>query len=173
MTIFDFNDIHSHTPGNGRVLSVDITDPCDIARIVPEQYFTVGVHPWHADRLFDQDLFERLIGSPYCVGIGECGIDLRRGPEIRIQECVLRRQLDMAQTSGLPVVLHIVGAVDRLLALRKEYGQDMTWIVHGFRGKAATARQLCDAGIHISLGKKYQSDIVDSIATEFIHRETD
>ena len=85
----------------------------------------------------------------------------------------MRRQLDMAQTSGLPVVLHIVGAVDRLLALRKEYGQDMTWIVHGFRGKAATARQLCDAGIHISLGKKYQSDIIDSIAPEFIHRETD
>lgn len=124
MTIFDFNDIHSHTPGNGRVLSVDITDPCDIARIVPEQYFTVGVHPWHADRLFDQDLFERLIGSPYCVGIGECGIDLRRGPEIRIQECVLRRQLDSCaphRGSGRPFARITQGIWAR-------YDMDCTWV---------------------------------------------
>ena len=50
MTIFDFNDIHSHTPGEGRVLSVDVTDPADVARLMPGQYFTVGVHPWNSDK---------------------------------------------------------------------------------------------------------------------------
>ena len=84
------------------------------------------------DRLFDQDLFERLIGSPYCVGIGECGIDLRRGPEIRIQECVLRRQLDMAQTSGLPVVLHMRGSGRPFARITQgiwaRYDMDCTWV---------------------------------------------
>lgn len=173
MNIFDFNDIHSHTPGQGRVLSVDITCPEEVARLVPGQYFTVGVHPWHADRPVDWDLFSQLLESPFCVGVGECGIDRRRGPAPEIQEEVLRRQLDMASCRSKPVVLHLVGAIDRLLALRKSYTDSTPWIIHGFRGKPATAKQLVDAGIHISLGQRFNPQVIDEVDAAFIHRETD
>lgn len=173
MTILDFEDIHSHTPGKGRVLSVDVTDSKDLEKLAPGQYFTAGVHPWHADACVDWLSLGRLLDSPYCVGVGECGIDMRRGPDAAVQEVILRRQLDMSVEKGLPVVLHIVGAIDRLLALRKEYGAEGLWIVHGFRGKAATARQLVAAGIHISLGERYNPGVPDSVDSLFIHGETD
>lgn len=173
MKISDFKDIHSHTPGEGRVLSVDITDPGDVARLAEGQYFTVGVHPWHADAEVDWALFMKLLASPYCVGMGECGLDRRRGPAMEVQERVLRRQLDIAAEAHVPVVLHIVGALDRLLALRKEYGCDELWIVHGFRGKAATARQLAAARIGISLGVRFNADVPDVVDSALIYRETD
>ena len=173
MTIFDFNDIHSHTPGEGRVLSVDVTDPADVARLMPGQYFTVGVHPWNSDKPIDWVSFGELLKSPFCVGMGECGIDRRRGPSIEIQESVFRRQLDMARSLGVPVVLHVVGAIDRVLALRKEYGRDIPWIFHGFRGKPATAKQLVDAGIHVSLGKNFNAEVPQVVDSAFIHHETD
>ncbi len=173
MTIFDFNDIHSHTPGEGRVLSVDVTDPDDMTRLTTGQYFTAGVHPWNADKPADWTKLSEMLRSPFCVGIGECGLDLRRGPALDVQEAVLRPQLDMAQTLGLPVVLHVVGATDRVLALRKEYGREVPWIIHGFRGKAATARQLVGAGIHVSLGKNFNAEVPEAVDPAFIHHETD
>ncbi|MDE6543129.1 MAG: TatD family hydrolase [Muribaculaceae bacterium] len=173
MTIFEFSDIHSHTPGDGRVLSVDVTDPADVARLEPGQYFTAGVHPWNADKPVDWAMLGELLGSPFCVGIGECGLDRRRGPDLDVQEEVLRRQLDMARSSGMPVVLHVVGAIDRVLALRKEYGRGVPWIIHGFRGKAATARQLVAAGIHLSLGKNFNAEVPEAVDPAFIHHETD
>lgn len=173
MTIFDFSDIHSHTPGEGRVLSVDVTDQADVARLEPGQYFTAGVHPWNADKPVDWSMLVQLLGSPFCVGIGECGLDRRRGPALDVQEAVLRRQLDIAQGLDMPVVLHIVGATDRLLALRKEYGRQIPWIVHGFRGKGATARQLAEAGIHVSLGKNFNAEVPLAVDPVFIHHETD
>lgn len=173
MTIFDFNDIHSHTPGSGRVLSVDITDQEDIAKLTDGQYFTAGIHPWHADFNADFRLLSQLTESPYCVGIGECGIDMRRGPSADIQLPVLRRQLDMAQITCLPVVLHIVGALDKILFLRKEYGEKVPWIVHGFRGKVVTANQLIASGIYISLGERSNLEISKIIDSRFILRESD
>ena len=47
------------------------------------------------------------------------------------------------------------------------------WIVHGFRGAPALARQLLDAGMHLSLGEHFRPDTAAIIPADRLHVETD
>ena len=47
------------------------------------------------------------------------------------------------------------------------------WIVHGFRGGPALARQLLDAGFDLSFGLRYNKESFDITPTERRYRETD
>lgn len=170
MKLFDFNDIHSHIPGNDRVLSVDFTNPP--AFISPDQHITIGIHPWNAQQPFSREEFEKNLDNPMVVGIGEAGLDSLRGPSMEQQMEVFLFQLEMAQKHHLPVVIHSVRNNHNILALKKKLKPTVPWVIHGFRGNVKQAHQLLDAGIHISLGPNANAQ-VKAIDSPLVHHETD
>lgn len=151
-------DIHTHS-GAPRPDAVLCIDPVETPFLPDgDGFLSVGIHPWNADKADSETWMrlERWLDDERVVAIGEIGIDRLRGPRIEIQVDVFAAQIDMARSRGLPVVIHCVRAFDLLLAVRKKMnptvGDGIQWILHGFRGKPALARQLLDAGIDLSYG---------------------
>jgi len=134
--------------------------------------YSVGVHPWNAGA-FDMAELEKSACNPLVKAIGETGLDALRGPSVDVQEAVFRRHVELSERLGLPLIIHCVKAFDRLIAIRKEIKPSQTWIIHGFRGKPQQARQLLDAGFHLSLGPKFNTETARIIPAERLHIETD
>lgn len=149
-------DFHTHTvPADQTVVA--IVDGRD----------TWGVHPWHAgEPLPEPDLCGKL-------AIGECGLDALRGPSLEQQEAVLRWQIMLSETHGLPLIVHCVRAFDRLLAMRKALRPGMPWMVHGFRGKPQQLHTLLAAGCFIGFGPHYNTESLRCCRLNRLLLETD
>lgn len=168
--IFNYPDIHSHVPGKNRVLSVDFEN--NDVDLPDDQAFTLGVHPWFADRVVDWEMFERNLVKPNIVGIGEAGLDTFKGPVQEVQLPVFERQIELAEKYRLPLIIHSVRSNHKILELKKRYSPEVPWVIHGFRGNLDQAQQLMAAGLHLSLGKLYNLEVVN-LHHPLIHRETD
>lgn len=159
-------DIHTHDPqATGAIINWQPDMPID-----PQRYYSVGTHPWYSDRAADTT---RLLTLPNVVAVGEVGLDKLRGPSIEVQTRVLRKWLEEAERHRMPVILHVVKAVPEIMALKKELRPTVPWIIHGFRGKPETARQLLEKGFYISLGEKYNPHTAAIIPPERLFAETD
>lgn len=174
------HDINIHTHGTApRHDAVVCFDPVDLdGDAIPDGNgsVSVGIHPWNADSV-DDDVwraFENALDNDArIVAVGEIGIDRLRGPSIEIQKEVFVRQVRMAAERDLPVVIHCVRAVDIVLGLHKQLRPENQWIIHGFRGNAATARQLLDAGIDLSYGHRYNPEAYAATPSDRRYFETD
>lgn len=128
----------------------------------PGVLYAAGIHPWdttdceYTTRALNQ--LATLLHHPQVVAVGECGLDALRGADLACQEAVLVEQLKLAGEYALPVVLHAVRTIDRLLHLRKRFKPTHPWTIHGFRGGPATALQLLKAGFDLSFGTKYHAE---------------
>lgn len=149
-------DFHTHTvPADSDVVA--IVDGRD----------TWGVHPWHAgDPLPEPDLCGKL-------AIGECGLDALCGSSLETQEAVLRWQIALSEAHGLPLIVHCVRALDRLLAVRKALRPRMPWMVHGFRGKPQQLHTLLAAGCFVGFGAHYNAESLRSCHLNRLLLETD
>lgn len=170
--IFDYQDIHSHVPGKDRVMSIDFST-FENVNIPKGQAITVGVHPWNADREIDWELFKSRLKDTDVVGIGEAGLDTLRGPSQEIQQAVFERQIELAEEFDLPLIIHSVRSNHKILELRKKYNPKVPWIIHGFRGNETEARQLTEAGIHLSLGHRSKPLDAGQFPDGMIHFESD
>lgn len=120
----------------------------------------VGIHPYWLGDLYDRaipairDLFvEHFAMTPSgFVAIGECGLDFgRRGvaiPRARQLE-VLELHIELARETGLPLLLHCVGA-HALLLERMTAAPTPPSVLHSFSGSAELVQQYCRAGHYIS-----------------------
>ena len=165
-------DVHTHAdpPGHPAIVCVSAD-----GTLGNNPWYSVGIHPWEAADA-TEETFQRLramAGDPRVVAIGEAGLDRRKGPAIDTQLPVFERQARLAEELRLPLVIHCVGATDMLLALHKRMRPAVPWIIHGFRGKPTTARQLTDAGFYLSLGQKYNPLVMQAVPQCRILRETD
>ena len=119
-------------------------------------YAAVGVHP-HDARLYDEEAERRLLSivrrGPPVVALGEIGLDFHYDNSPRDIQCeVFARQLRLARTEGLPVVIHSREADDETVAiLRKEYsGAQRGGIMHCFGGGLPMAEDVLKLGFMIS-----------------------
>lgn len=167
-------DIHSHrqAPYPEGVISLR-----DFNTVLMEgQCYSAGIHPWDtADIDLDQAFsrLEALAAMPRVVAIGECGIDLAKGAPMFRQLQILKRQIDLSESLGKPLVLHCVKSADILLGLKRDLNPTQPWIIHGFRGKPQLARQLTDKGFFLSFGEKFNSDTLLQMPEDRILAETD
>lgn len=144
--------------GVGQVIAVG-TDLASSERVVElarrrENLFAaVGVHPHEARRLDDQ-AFRRLADlarREKVVAIGEVGLDYYRDRSPRpLQREAFLRQLDLAGSLGLPVIIHCRQAHADLLEILRERGGEVAGVCHCFSGSQEQARHLLDLGLHIS-----------------------
>lgn len=167
-------DIHTHNPAchDTAVLNIAAGEP------LPDspRYLSTGLHPWQtvrADRDRLTELAEAAAADPRVLAIGECGLDALRGAPLEIQEEIFRRHALAGERLGKPLIIHCVKAFDRLLRIHKELRPSQPWIIHGFRGKAATARQLTGAGLGLSLGEHFNAESAAVIPSGMLFTETD
>ena len=129
----------------------NIGDPS--APVSPGVFFSAGIHPRDALKYAPAD-FESLWDSPYCLAVGECGLDRTAEPPLPRQTAVFEAQAEQAVRRGKPLVIHCVRCFPELLRLKANLvGADsVAWVLHGFRGAKRKAFELLDAGFALSFG---------------------
>jgi TatD DNase family protein len=124
-------------------------------------YATIGIHP-HEARLADEAAFARmaqLARHPKIIAWGEIGLDYYYDHSPReIQRQVFIRQMELAATAKLPIVIHCRPSdgsddawVDCLQLIREQWApQGHGGILHCFTGTWAHAKRALDMGFMIS-----------------------
>jgi len=140
-----------------------------------ETRISAGVHPWHASEWTVEHLsqLERILQHKRVDFIGEIGLDNVCMVPFQNQLPVFEFQLQMAERMGKSVLIHNVGHLTELLALKNKFKSIPAWILHGFRGKAAMVEQYVRNGFHLSFGDKYQIDALRACPIDHLFLETD
>jgi TatD DNase family protein len=117
-------------------------------------FATVGVHPHDAAKALEET-FAALAGlarHPKVRAVGEIGLDYHYDFSPRdVQRAVFERQLALAASAALPVVIHTREAwEDTMSILRANWRGE--GIMHCFTGDAAQAREALDLGFHLAFG---------------------
>lgn len=128
-----------------------------LARAHAEVFASVGVHP-HDARKLDAATLAQIEAhvrqhAGIVVAIGETGLDYHYDFSPRdVQLDAFGRQLDLAHTLDLPVVLHIRDAHDDAWAVLAEHParSRAPGVVHCFTGTPAEAERWVSLGFHIS-----------------------
>jgi TatD DNase family protein len=101
----------------------------------PQVYAAIGRHPNYATGFDDADLaeLEALAAHPKCVAIGETGLDYYRDYAPRTdQERAFAAQIELARTTGKPLVIHTRAAEDDTLRFLTEQADGLRVILHCF-----------------------------------------
>lgn len=170
-------DLHTHHPvpqPEGIVsLSFNGTEP----ELCKDQYYSIGIHPWDTAEEFSEEFWKKLeeIASRSEVrAIGEAGIDLAgKGAALYRQLNIFKRQVELSESLGKPLIIHNVKAHDMIVGLRRDLKPSQNWAIHGFRGKPEVAEMLLRAGCYISFGQQFNRAALLAMPQEFILAETD
>lgn len=153
-----FINFHSHiTDDSPSVLTLRNIHQNEREQIFPTnfEHCSVGLHPWFLEKkrlTADFDWLEKSAVLPQVVAIGEAGLDKLVEVPVELQEQVFRRQVEISERVGKPMILHCVRAHDQLLNLKKEISPRQNWIFHGFDKHPNMAQRLLDAGCFLSFG---------------------
>ena len=120
----------------------------------PGVFAAVGIQPNHVAETEPGD-WERIVtlaGRPGVVAIGETGLDRYwdRAP-FPLQQDNFDRHLDLAESLGLPVVIHCRDCEADIVEQLSRRRGPIRGVLHSFTGTAEHARAFLDLGLHISL----------------------
>lgn len=168
-------DIHTHhhpaAPGTAVVqLTPDAFSP------LPEHFYSVGLHPWDISNDWRTQMAKLLVMAlhTHVLMIGETGLDKKNSPaSMETQLEVFREHIRLSELIRKPLIIHCVKAFDELLATRKETKATLPWIIHGFRGGVEQWQQLSRAGLHVSLGKHYDTELIKHLPLHQLLLESD
>lgn len=116
-------------------------------------YAAVGVHPNHVQEWRDQDIdtLRGMLSHPKVVAVGEMGLDYYRTKENKaLQEHVFVMQLELAQSEGLPVILHDREAHGDMYRILRQYRPK--GVMHCFNGSVELMREAVNYGLYIGMG---------------------
>ena len=124
-------------------------------------FAAIGLHPTDDEgEIWDGIVFRELAKKNKIVSIGECGLDYsrvseekRKEEEVR-QKALFEKQLELAVSCGLPLMIHCRDAhrdlLDMLLSKKKEYGEKLRGNIHFFTEGADIAEKYFDLDFTIS-----------------------
>jgi TatD DNase family protein len=101
----------------------------------PQVFAAIGRHPNEAAGFDAADATEltALAAHPRCVAIGESGLDFYRDDAPRAdQERAFAAQIELARTTGKPLVIHTRAADDATIATLREQAAGLAVILHCF-----------------------------------------
>lgn len=122
----------------------------ELAQKYPEVFGAVGVHPEHQKVIPNTDDFLKLVGKKI-VAIGECGLDYYPDTTIEEKEFqikLLKFNIELAEKTGLPLVVHCRNAFDDIF-VHLHYDQVQ---MHCFTGNMQQMQKCVKRGWHISFG---------------------
>ena len=173
-------DFHTHTLRPDAIVDIDPSVDAAISLSAP-YFYSVGIHPWNAERANETLLqqLHTLASHPRVVAIGETGLDLvHHGPQsndttLQGQTDLLKYHTELSETTGKPLILHIVRQFNEIIRLKAAWRPSQPWIIHGFRGKPQLARELVRHGFYISIGEHFNQASLAEIPPERLLLETD
>ena len=138
----------------------DLEAAIRLAESAPQILATVGVHPNDCEKISEATFphLERLMRHPKVVAIGEIGLDYywsAPGSASRAQqEPVFRRQLQLAASANMPVIIHTRDAWNDTFSILKEEwsGLKPPCVMHCFTGDAAQAESFLALGCYLAFG---------------------
>lgn len=162
-------------------------------------YATIGLHPIHTSKsyhdekelgeggkeftsrgeVFDMSAYLELGKSPRVIAVGECGLDYYRvdksTKDIQIETFV--QQIELANTLGKPLMLHIRNAYDDALEVLKSHAK-VRGDVHFFAGDWNIAKKFLDLGFTLSFTGVITfthdyDDVVKNAPLDMLLSETD
>ena len=144
--------------------------------------FTLGIAPQSAigDRdLTPLDEWVDFIRQNKPNAIGEIGLDYHwaKGDEdIKKEELVFRKMLDLAEEMGLPVVIHSRKATQAVIDTFEMRNFELPVMMHFFSGTVSEAKWFADRGDFISITpmhSKSRKEVIKEIPLENLLVETD
>jgi TatD DNase family protein len=160
----------------------------DLAAANSGIYAAVGIHPQECTGVTEADFarLDILSITDKVVAIGECGLDYYRDYSPRHTQLeTFYHHLDLADKSGLPLIIHCRQAEEDVLKILADWSAQSPagegkGVIHCFSGSAETALKYINMGFYIGLGgyigypssKKYRADFA-AIPLEHIVLETD
>ena len=188
-----------------------ITATCDdianfevvkIAKDFSNVFFTLGIHPQTYFQ-YTPELEEYIISqkdNPKFVAIGEIGLDFHEmesemqyikntyGVKLTKEQFykgqieVFKKQIELANKLGKPIVIHSRDATEKTMEILKSYKDQIKngCLIHCFSGSEETAKQYFDMGFYISVGgvvtfknAKNLPEIIKNLGIEKVMLETD
>lgn len=131
-----------------------IIESLDFSKKYEDVYVTIGYHPSEAKITTDEDiiLLSEQIKEDKVVGIGEIGLDYHYGKDdINLQKELFRKQLALADSNNLPVVIHSRDATEDTISILKEF-PNVHGDIHCFSGSIETAKIYISMGYVIGIG---------------------
>lgn len=136
----------------------------------------IGLHPENCLEDFDYNIFNNL--SNKIVAVGEIGLDYHYGKENKDKQIeIFRKQLKIAESLNLPVVIHSRDANLDTINILKEY--NVKGVIHSFSGSLETAMIYIKMGFILGINGVVTfkncnlKNILVNIPLEFIVLETD
>jgi len=129
----------------------------ELSQEYPSLFIAPGLHPCfmasHDENHLDQ-LVEFLVKNPdKVVGVGETGLDFSlENRDEKQQEIFFIRQIEIAKTQNLPLILHVRKAHDRVFKLLKEQKFSEGGIVHCYSGSLQQAENYLKLGFKLGIG---------------------
>lgn len=122
-----------------------------MAEQYPYIYAAVGTHPDAAGEVNEDVIgaYRKMLSHPKVKAIGEIGLDYYYETVPReIQQRAFAMQLELAQETGYPVIVHERNAHDDGMRMVKRF-KGVNGVFHCYSGSAEMARQLVDMGWYI------------------------
>ncbi len=119
---------------------------------------SMGLHPWYlSDAEFDKQFLElsNNVSKPEVVAIGECGLDRLTTTNWELQLKAFRRQINLAEEVGKPLIIHCVKAYREVLFELRSVKTKI--IFHGINNKLTKVRPIIDSEHYLSFGKSILS----------------
>ncbi len=145
MIFFDFHHHKSHNSYGIYNLHQE--------EILPENYFSVGIHPKDIDGNWQENLekVKEISQQQNCAAIGECGLDALINIGENLQKKVFEAQILWANEINKPMIIHCVKRFQELIPFQKL--AKVPLIIHGFNKKKAIADEMLKHGFYLSFGK--------------------
>jgi TatD DNase family protein len=176
MTPIDLVDTHAHlqdpalavdwdgllaraeTAGVRQVIAIGTTVADSVEAVVLAQrsqavFAAVGIQPNHAAEAQpgDLDRIAELATLPRVVAIGETGLDRYwHYTPFAVQQTWFDDHLALAQTHGLPVVIHCRDCERDIIDQLTQLGRPVSGVLHSFTGTWDDAEAFLALGLHIS-----------------------
>ena len=158
-----FVNIHGHRKANYsqewvlRSLMASEYPPDDIEY----GYYSVGFHPYNVGKFDEQDTLNKVrlsTENPNVFAIGEIGLDKSIEAPLDVQMRIFEKQVDIAELTDLPVILHVVRAFNEMIEFKRAHNPSVPMIIHGYNGSKEMAAELVKAGFLISFGEAIAMD---------------
>tara|TARA_B100001093_G_scaffold515850_1_gene593174 strand:+ start:863 stop:1645 length:783 start_codon:yes stop_codon:yes gene_type:complete len=126
-----------------------------ISRCYDEVYFTLGIHP-HKSNEMNEYVSEKILKNlenRKFIGVGETGLDFHYNHSDKNTQIIsFEKQIEIAQESSLPLVIHMRNAEVETISVIKKYikNKNFCGVIHCFTGTQKFAEEMIDLGFYIS-----------------------
>lgn len=156
----------------------------DLAENNAGVYAIIGTHPQEAEKLTDEhlEIYRRLSTHPKVVALGEIGLDYHYpDPPRESQLVAFERQLRLATTLDLPVVLHVRESYKDSFDLLSQYASKIKRgiLLHCYSGSAESVKLFDKLDCYYALGgaitfkNAKKEEVIKAIRPDRLLLETD